>query len=135
MGGQRNAACAACYPPTRLPAFPPRSPIRHSLRAPSPVAAPDSSKRIKPVSVLWRSLLIPGWGQARTGRNVEGAAFVVFEGVAIMMTARAVQELHYMEASGSVSNVASKRQQIQDWAVLWASIICSQPPRHSSRPT
>ena len=104
------------YPPARLPAQKPDSTLAH---APFPVAAPDSSKRIKPFSVLWRSLLIPGWGQARTGRNVEGAAFVVFEGVAIMMTARAVQELDYMEATGSDSNnVAGKRQQIQDWAVL-----------------
>jgi hypothetical protein len=73
---------------------------------------------VKPVAALWRSLLIPGWGQARTGRNFTGAAFVVWEGVAVMMTVRAVQEKHYMEETGSV-NVDLKRQQIQDWAVLW----------------
>jgi hypothetical protein len=36
-----------------------------------------------------------------------------------MMTVRAVQEKHYMEETGSVDPLASKRQQIQDWAVLW----------------
>jgi hypothetical protein len=89
-----------------------------SARAPSPPSAPDTSRRIKPVGALWRSLLIPGWGQARTGRHFEGAAFVVWEGVAVMMTVRAVQEKHYMEETNS-ANLPAKRQQIQDWAVLW----------------
>jgi hypothetical protein len=36
-----------------------------------------------------------------------------------MMTVRAVQEEHYMEQTGSAS-LDAKRQQVQDWAVLWA---------------
>ena len=104
----------AC-PFTRLPA---QARDTTSARVASPPGAPAAPKLIKPVSALWRSLLLPGWGQARTGRNVAGAAFVLFEGVAVMMTVRAVQEKHYMEESGS-ANVASKRQQIQDWVVLW----------------
>ena len=87
-----------------------------SRAAPPPVSA-ATQKHIKPVDALWRSLLIPGWGQAATGRNMAGAAFAVWEGVTIMMTARAVQEKHYMEETGS-ANVASKDQQIQDWVVL-----------------
>jgi len=102
------------FPPSRLPA---------QARVPTPSTVPDTSKHpklVSPVGALWRSLLIPGWGQARTGRNFTGAAFVAFEGVAIMMTVRAAQELDYMEATGSdSSNVANKRQQIQDWVVLW----------------
>ena len=82
---------------------------------PAAVARP---KTITPVGALWRSLLIPGWGQACTGRNFTGAAFVVWEGVAVMMTVRAVQEKHYMEETGS-TNLPAKRQQIQDWVVLW----------------
>ena len=35
-----------------------------------------------------------------------------------MMTVRAVQEMHYMKETGS-TDLPSKRQQIQDWAVLW----------------
>ena len=85
---------------------------------PAAVARPDTSKHVKPVGALWRSMLVPGWGQAVTGRHVTGAAFVIWEGVAVMMTVRAVQEKHYMEQSGS-ANVGSKAQQIQDWAVLW----------------
>lgn len=106
------ALLVTAVPPSRLPA---------QATAPSHPTAPDTSKHPKlvtPVGAMWRSLLIPGWGQARTGRNLTGAAFVAFEGVAIMMTVRAMQEERYLEETGS-ENVASKRQQIQDWAVLW----------------
>ena len=101
------------YPPNRMTAQSPDT--THASR---PAAAPDTTHRIKPIGALLRSLLIPGWGQAVTGRNVTGAAFVIWEGVAAMMTVRAVQEKHYMEETGSV-NLPSKRQQIQDWVVLW----------------
>lgn len=81
---------------------------------------PDTSHLIKPAGALWRSLLVPGWGQAATKRHVAGAAFVIWEGVTIMMTFRAAQEQRYMIASQSDSNnLSAKRQQIQDWAVLW----------------
>ena len=33
-------------------------------------------------------------------------------------TVKARQELHYLEQSGS-GNVQAKRQQVQDWLVLW----------------
>jgi hypothetical protein len=99
------------YPATRLPA---QSPDTTQVRA--PVAVPRPA--IKPVGALWRSLLIPGWGQARSGRHFTGAAFVAWEGVAVMMTVRAVQEKHYAEATGSVI-LPQKRQQIQDWVVIW----------------
>jgi len=84
---------------------------------PTPAKTVAQPKRVKPVDAMFQSLFIPGWGQASTGRNGAGAAFAVWEGVTIMMTARAVQEKHYMEESGS-DNVASKGQQVQDWVVL-----------------
>jgi len=59
-------------PSNRLTA---QTPDTTSARTPSAPAP----KLIKPVSALWRSLLIPGWGQACTGRNFTGAAFVVGE--------------------------------------------------------
>lgn len=81
-------------------------------------AAPDTARQIKPVAALWRSLLLPGWGQAATGRHVTGAAFVTWEGVTMMMTLRAQQEANYLKESGS-ANLHAKRQQVQDWLVLW----------------
>jgi hypothetical protein len=119
VGGKAGSAAGLLalsltgYPPTRLPAQRAPAQVRDTIPARA-----DTSKHVKPVGALLRSLLIPGWGQAVTGRNVAGAAFVIWEGVAIMMTVRAVQEKHYMEETGS-ANLPSKRQQIQDWAVLW----------------
>jgi hypothetical protein len=78
----------------------------------------DTSQRLRPFSAAWRSLLIPGWGQAALGRDVAGAAFVAWEGVTMMMTLKARQEMHYLEQSGSAHHGA-KRQEVQDWLILW----------------
>jgi hypothetical protein len=78
----------------------------------------DTTHTISPTGALWRSLLIPGWGQAATGRNITGALFVTWEGVTMMMTLRAVQEEGYLNESGS-ANIVPKRQEVQDWVVLW----------------
>ena len=70
------------------------------------------------MGAFFRSLLVPGWGQAATGRRVTGAVFAAWEGVAVMMTLKAQSEKHYLEESRS-DNVAAKRQEVQDWIVLW----------------
>jgi hypothetical protein len=41
---------------------------------------PDSVKYVRPFTAFLRSFVLPGWGQASTGRYVTGAAFVVWEG-------------------------------------------------------
>ena len=94
--------------------------VRDTTQAPAPTRSTvaDSSRFIKPGAAAWRSLVLPGWGQAASGHHVAGALFTTWEGVTIMMTLRAVQEEHYMRASGSAS-LDSKRQQVQDWIVLW----------------
>ena len=81
-------------------------------------APPDTAHQVGPVGALWRSLLLPGWGQAVTGRHVTGALFVAWEGTTMYMTLKAQQEANYFQASGS-GNVESKRQEVQDWLVLW----------------
>jgi len=93
---------------------------RLSAQVPTDTVTPpaDTSHRLKPFAAAWRSLLIPGWGQAALGRDVAGAVLASWEGVTIMMTVKARQELHYLEQSGS-GNVQAKRQQVQDWLVLW----------------
>ena len=82
------------------------------------VVASDTTRRIGPMGAFWRSLLFPGWGQAKTGRPVTGGLFVAWEGVAAMMTLKAQQETHYLKESGS-DNLGAKRQEVQDWLVLW----------------
>src|SRR5882672_11185660 len=82
------------------------------------VVPTDTTHRIRPMGAFLRSLLVPGWGQAATGRRVTGALFATWEGVAAMMTLKAQSEMHYLKETGS-SLVVSKRQQVQDWTVLW----------------
>ena len=99
-------------PPDRLTA---QAPQDTQPRAPAPT---DTSHVVGPVGALWRSLLVPGWGQAVTGRNVTGALFGIWEGTTIYMTLKAQQEANYFKESNS-PNLHAKRQEVQDWLVLW----------------
>jgi hypothetical protein len=82
------------------------------------VVAPDTAHRVGPMGAFLRSLLVPGWGQAVSGRRVPGALFATWEGVTVMMTLKASSELGYLKEANSV-NVTAKRQEVQDWLVLW----------------
>lgn len=85
-------------------------------QAPAPTPA-DTVALMRPVSAAWRSLLLPGWGQAATGRAVTGALFVVWEGTTLFMWRKAVDEADYLEESGA-GHVSGKRQEAEDWLVL-----------------
>jgi hypothetical protein len=82
------------------------------------VVPTDTAHRIRPMGAFLRSLLVPGWGQAVTGRPVAGAVFATWEGLSAMMTLKAQSEFHYLREAGS-ANVGAKRQEVQDWLVLW----------------
>ena len=88
------------------------------------VAARDTTRRapadtgIGPGGAFRRSLLLPGWGQAVTGRHTAGALFVAWEGVTAMMTLKAQREADYMDRIGA-AGLKAKRQEVQDWMVLW----------------
>jgi hypothetical protein len=102
----------SAYPAIRLSAQVPTEAL------PRVAAVSDSARYVGPVGALWRSLLIPGWGQAVTGRHVTGALFAVWEGTTIYMTLKAQQEADYFRTSGA-PNLDAKRQEVQDWLVLW----------------
>jgi hypothetical protein len=86
---------------------------------PRRVAPPaDTSHLMRPISAMWRSMVLPGWGQAATGRHTVGAILLTWEGVTAMMTLKAQQEADYMKQTGS-SSLKAKRQEVQDWLVLW----------------
>lgn len=72
---------------------------------------------VSPMGAFWRSLLIPGWGQAVLGRRTTGAIFLAAEGVALGMTLSTSSQLTTMRDTGS-PNVADKEQQREDWLVL-----------------
>lgn len=81
------------------------------------VVPTDTVVRLRPISAAWRSLLIPGWGQAATGRAVTGALFVAWEGTTLYMMWKARSETKYFDESG-VPGEGGKRQEEEDWLVL-----------------
>jgi len=66
-----------------------------------------------------RSLLVPGWGQAKLGRKLTGGLFVMWEGVTLGMVLKTSHELSYLRRTGS-GRIAPKRGERQDWLVLLA---------------
>ena len=89
-------------------------------RGARPVQADSLSRRyISPMNALWRSLLIPGWGQARLNRKLSGGIFVGWEGVTLGMSLKTRSELRYLRRVGSV-RADDKRQEHEDWIVLLA---------------
>ena len=86
--------------------------------APDTVVVPtDTVVRMRPISAAWRSLVIPGWGQAATGRAITGALFVAWEGTTLYMMWKARSETKYFDESG-VPGEGGKRQEEEDWLVL-----------------
>lgn len=79
-------------------------------------SVPTIRPPVTPMGAFWRSLLIPGWGQARLGRKTAGAFFLAAEGVTLGMTLSASSQLRYLEETGG--DTESKSQQRDDWLVL-----------------
>lgn len=74
---------------------------------------------VSPLGAMWRSLLVPGWGQAALDRHVTGAVFIFWEGLTLTMTVKSAQQLAYQERIGlETEALDAKRQEVQDWAVL-----------------
>jgi hypothetical protein len=79
----------------------------------------DSIRPVPPISAtgaFLRSLVLPGWGQARLGRNVTGGLFLLWEGVCAAMVWKAQWQLDYARARGKW--VKSHTQEREDWIVL-----------------
>ncbi len=87
-----------------------------------PAARPDTiypKAPVSPMGALFRSILVPGWGQAKSQRKLTGALFVAWEGVTLGMAIKTSHELQYLRRTGSGS-VKAKSQEKQDWLVLLA---------------
>jgi hypothetical protein len=128
------AAALAAPARAQQPSSPPPAPRDTTLRVEAPGAIADSTPRpradtqatrgdsVRPVSpvtpggAFLRSLAIPGWGQARLGRNVTGGMFLLFEGIAGAMVWKANWQLEWARTRGKF--VASHRQEREDWIVL-----------------
>ncbi len=82
-------------------------------------AVPLTPARPGPMHYFFRSLAVPGWGQAQLDRKLTGALFIATEGVALTMGLKAHQELRHLERTGS-GRVQDKRNERQDWFFLMA---------------
>jgi hypothetical protein len=85
----------------------------------SPPADTAGRQYISPLNALWRSLLLPGWGQARLNRKLAAGLFVAWEGVTAGMSLKTRRELRYLRRTNS-ERADSKRQEHEDWIVLLA---------------
>ena len=89
------------------------------VAAPAPVDTTVRLRSVSPMGAFFRSLLLPGWGQAKLNRKLTGGIFVAWEGVTLGMTLKTSHELHYLRRTGS-GRVAVKEQEKEDWIVLLA---------------
>jgi hypothetical protein len=95
--------------------------LRAQGRQPAPAVPADTMARqyISPFNALWRSMLLPGWGQARLNRKLAGGMFVAWEGVTLGMSLKTSRELRYLRRTNS-ARAEDKRQEHEDWLVLLA---------------
>ena len=84
---------------------------------PAPVPSDTLKHRPAPLVYFFRSLAIPGWGQASLDRKLTGALFVAFEGLSISMAMKTSTELQFLSQADTATATA-RRAERQDWIVL-----------------
>lgn len=80
-------------------------------------AMPALKRPISPGGALIRSLLIPGWGQAKLGRGLTAGFFLAVEGASLGMAFKANSELQHFRATGD-PRADDKSQEREDWLVI-----------------
>ena len=113
------APLAAQNPPSAPPPRPAAADTAPRDTAAQQPTRGDSVRPVPPVTpggAFLRSLIIPGWGQARLGRNVTGGIFLLWEGVCATMVWKTVWQLNYAQERGKF--IASHTQEREDWIVL-----------------
>jgi hypothetical protein len=106
------------HPAAPAPAPAAADSLRRDTTAQRPTRG-DSVRPVPPITpggAFLRSLIIPGWGQARLGRNVTGGIFLLWEGVCETMVWKTVWQLNYARERGKF--VASHTQEREDWIVM-----------------
>ena len=111
-----SAPLRAQEPPGAEPPLP-RPPVPDSLRPP-----------VRPLPAFFRSLILPGWGQAILDRKLTGGLFLAWEGITLSMTLKAHHEVRFLRATESTrvpegstqesSRLRGKKAEREDWMVL-----------------
>ena len=84
----------------------------------APASIQAAQRPVSPMGAFWRSLLVPGWGQAKLNRKLTGALFVGFEGIAIGMVVKSSHQLEYIKRTGTQLDIEAKEQEREDWITL-----------------
>lgn len=81
-------------------------------------ASSDTMRRPStPMGAMFRSFLIPGWGQAVYGRKVTAGLMLGVEGLSWGMLLKVQSEARYIEDTNS-PRWHAKRQESQDWFTI-----------------
>ena len=80
-------------------------------------AVPLGARPVSPGGALLRSLILPGWGQAKLGRRVPAFIFLAVEGVSLGMALKANAEYQYARDTDP-DNATSKSLEREDWLVI-----------------
>ena len=126
--GMRLAGCGILVLVSLLAGTPLRAqdttrvaPAPDSLRVPRPASRDTDTTAVgrptTPMGAMFRSFLLPGWGQATYGRKVTGGVMMAFEGLSIGMLLKIKSDERYIEETNS-TKLKDKRQQEQDWITL-----------------
>jgi hypothetical protein len=87
-------------------------------------AAPDTLFRppTSPMGAFFRSLVLPGWGQAAVDQPLRGAFYFTMEAGSLFMLFKSKSKLDAAERAFPADSVLleSRQQQVEDWAVLAA---------------
>jgi len=119
------AVLAVAAAPAQAQVIPERQPTQQQPDPSDTVQVPKfrAEPPVSPAGAMWRSLLLPGWGQSKLGRRVTGAVFVFWEGVTLTMMVKSINQLDYLQriddgSEPSRDKIDGKKQEIEDWAVL-----------------
>ncbi len=89
-----------------------------------PAAVVDSGgPPVTPMGAFFRSLILPGWGQAAVDRPVRGAFYFTMEAASLWMLFKTQSKLDAARRAGDDDLADSRQEQKEDWivmAVFWA---------------
>ncbi len=87
------------------------------------VAVDSTGLPVSPMGAFFRSLILPGWGQASVDQPVRGAFYFTMEAASLWMLFKAESKLRAAERAGDEDLAAARKEQKEDWivmAVFWA---------------
>ncbi len=88
-----------------------------------PVAFDSAGLPVSPMGAFFRSLILPGWGQASVDQPVRGAFYFTMEAASLWMLFKTESKLRAAERAGDEELAAARKEQKEDWivmAVFWA---------------